>query len=393
MRGFFASSSVQQSAPVTLLPKCGACGLYKHCETPKMKVHGNGRRGVLIVGEAPGEAEDEEGKPFVGKAGQYLRDALDEIAIDLDEDAWSTNSIICHPRGSKPPDDKQITYCRPNLATAIARLRPTVVLTLGRTALVSTLKPYWREVGQMQRWTGWQMPLSKHWVCPTYHPSFLLRMNSDLLGKMFVKDLDTAFKLRKAPDFDLLAQASIKKLYNDDEIVSAIDSFEDKEWVAFDYETNCLKPEYPGAKVFCAALSDGKTTISYPWTGKAVAHTGEFLRRSNVRKIASNLKFEERWTRKLFGHGVRRWGWDTMLGAHVCDSREGITSLKFQMLVKLGVPSYNTTIEPYLGSSAKDRMNSIHEIALPELLTYNGFDALWEIKLAQVQRKEMGYED
>ena len=390
MKGFFASSSIQKTAPASLLPKCGACGLFKHCRSPKMPVAGKGRRGVLIVGDCPNESEDEEGKPFVGKAGQYLHDALDEVGVDLDEDCWSTNALICRPSNNKTPDDLQIDYCRPNLAATIAYTRPRIVLALGRSALLSVLQPYWLAIGPLTRWTRWQIPLRNHWICPTDHPAYLLRMNNELLNKMFLADLENAFALKGYPKAN--NDVMVEKLYDDEAIAAALDTFEDSEWVAFDYETNCLKPEYPGGKIYCAGVSDGKRTISYPWVGKAIKRTGEFLLSKGPRKIASNLKFEERWTRQTFGHGVRRWGWDTMLGAHVIDSREGITSLKFQALVKLGVPAYNTAIEPYL-SSGKNRLNRIGEIAMPDLLNYNGADCVLEYRLAMVQRKEMQYQD
>lgn len=391
MQGFFASSTIQKSAPNSLLPKCGACGLFKKCESPKMEFYGDGRKGILIVGDAPGETEDEEGRPFVGKAGNYLRDALDEIGIDLDKDCWSTNSIICHPKGTPTPE--QVGYCRPNLRNTVELLSPKIIIPLGRAALSSVVAPYWQDVGQMARWTGWQIPLEDHWVCPTYHPNFLFMMKNDLLGKLFSQDLEAAIGLLHSPSQVLGLKGVVQRLYDVAQVEEALDILQqDSDWVAFDYETNCLKPEYSGAKIFSASVSNGKRTIAYPWAGAAIKATGEFLRSEKTRKIASNLKFEERWTRKTFGHGIRRWGWDTMIAAHVLDSREGITSLKFQSFVKLGIAKYNTNIEPYLTSDKNGRFNRIHEIAVSDLLLYNGLDSLLEYKLAMNQRKEMGYE-
>jgi len=99
---------------------------------------------------------------------------------------------------------------------------------------------------------------------------------------------------------------------------------------------------------------------------------------------------EERWTLKTFGHGVTNWGWDTMLAAHCLDNRPGICSLKFQALVRLGVPSFNETTEPYLANVKGSPYNRIDEIYPPALLLYNGMDARLEYKLAMVQMKDMG---
>src|SRR3990167_10688883 len=122
MKGFFHSSRVQVESPEgSLVPKCGACGLFKSCQSPKMGRYGDGRKKVLVVGEAPGQTEDEDGRPFIGKAGTFLRQCLRQIGADLDQDAWTTNSLICRPPKNTTPEIKQISYCRPNLLNTIKR--------------------------------------------------------------------------------------------------------------------------------------------------------------------------------------------------------------------------------------------------------------------------------
>jgi uracil-DNA glycosylase family 4 len=71
-RAFFAPSLVVSEKPAGLLPKCGSCGLYKDCTSPKMPPAGKGRRKILIVGEAPSKADDERGQHLQGKAGRQL---------------------------------------------------------------------------------------------------------------------------------------------------------------------------------------------------------------------------------------------------------------------------------------------------------------------------------
>lgn len=394
MLGFFTASAVQREKPVGLIPKCGSCGLLKTCKSPKMPVSGDGARKVLVVGEAPGATEDDQNRPFVGKAGQRLRETLGSLGVRLDRDAWTTNSLICRPPENAKPESKQIAYCRPNLLKAIETYEPQVIVTLGHSALVSVLGPYWKsDIGSMERWAGWTIPLEKHWVVPTYHPSFLLRMENSLLDRLFSDHLEAAFAIDEAPPKQPDWRGGIEILYDEDEVFEALTEIDDcSEWVAVDYETNCLKPEYPKAKIWSCAVSNGSRTVSYPWVGGNITVTGEFLRSKRTRKIASNLKMEERWTLKTFGHGVRRWGWDTMLAAHCLDNRQGICSLKFQSLVKMGVPLYNTTVEPYL-ESHDGPYNRIHEIETATLLTYGGMDAILEWALAMKQRKEMGYGD
>jgi len=151
---------------------------------------------------------------------------------------------------------------------------------------------------------------------------------------------------------------------------------------AFDYETNCLKPEGEGTEIVsCSICWRGKRTISYPWQGEAIEATDEFTK-SSLPKIASNLNFENRWTIVKLGHKVRHWYWDTMLGAHVLDNRPDITSIKFQSFVHLGMPAYNKHIEPYLKTTKEGKFNRIRELDLRDELEYGGFDSYSEYWVA-----------
>lgn len=393
--GFFTPSRLQQAHPTAgLVPKCGLCGLYKLCRKPKMKPYGTGKGRVLVVGEAPGQTEDEQGRPFVGKAGQFLRQTLRALDINLDKDAITTNALICRPPANKTPDAKQIDYCRPNLSNTIRENHPRVIVTLGRSALASVLEPYWKQdIGPLERWVGWKIPLSQHWICPTYHPSYLLRMKNAMLDQMFARHLKEAFAITADPPKAMAYAERVQILYNDVDAVEAIRQVEAQGgWVAIDYETNCLKPELPKATIVSCAISNGRQTFAYPFVGRAIEATSQFLLNPQLKKIASNLKFEDRWTNQILKHEVSNWGWDTMLAAHCLDNRPGICSLKFQSLINLGVPTYNQHVEAYLQNS-RGPYNRISEVNLSELLLYNGMDAVLEVRLARLQREWMGYEN
>jgi len=360
-----------------------------------MEPYGKGELDVLVVGEAPGETEDQDGRPFVGKAGQFLRDSLRSVGINLDRDAVTTNALICRPPKNKISDPKMIDYCRPNLIHTIEKLRPRVVVTLGRSALVSLLAPYWKsDVGPLERWIGWQIPLERHWVCPTWHPSYLLRIKNELADRHFVDHLEKAFSIKKDPPKQPNFGNKVERLYEEFDILCRIrDVRKAKRWTAFDYEANCLKPEYSDSQIRSCSISNGKHTFAFPWyPGKVAEAVSALLLDPDVPKIASHLKYEDRWTRNKLGHGVSNWGWDTMLAAHCLDNRPGICSLKFQSFVNLGVPSYNERIERYLQNRKGQRYNRIQEIAMEDLLLYNGIDSLLELHLARFQRRKMGYE-
>jgi hypothetical protein len=163
--------------------------------------------------------------------------------------------------------------------------------------------------------------------------------------------------------------------------------------IAFDYETTCLKPEGSEAEIVSASIAwnsyKGPTAMSFSWQGEAIPAMKKLLD-SNVPKIAHNMKFEERWTQKEFGHGVKNWKWDTMQAAHILDNRRAITSLNFQSFVKLGQEPYDSSIKPFLQSAGPGKPNRIKEIPINELLMYGGMDALLTYMLAEKQVKEMG---
>jgi DNA polymerase len=396
MKGFFASSVVQSKRPDEgLIPKCGKCGLYKTCQSPKIPVYGDGAKRILVVGEAPGKTEDEQGRPFVGKAGQHLRDVLGSLGVRLDRDAWTTNAVICRPPNNEKPDSDKISYCRPNLIAAIRELEPRVIITLGHVALESVIKGSWwkEDVGTMERWAGWKIPLEKHWLCPTYHPSFLLRMKNVLLDKQFADHLETAFEINENPPRQQYTEDRVQVIYDPDEAAHAIDELDEVGgWASFDFETNCLKPEYPKAELVSCAISNGDITIAYPLKGAAFHATRRFVRSKRTRKISANMKMEDRWARFFFKTNVRNWGWDIVLAAHVLDNRQHICSLKFQSFIRLGVPIYNSKTEPYLESVKGSHYNRIKEIEPRMLYTYNGMDALLQHGVAMDQMEEMGYE-
>lgn len=397
MRGFFAGSTLASAkAPTSLLPKCGACGLYKGCSTPKMAVQGKGRKGILIVGEFPTGIDDDEGMPFCGKGGRYLQDALAELGINLRVDCWMTNALICSPPKGKIPDERMVGYCRPNIQAVLKELQPNVIILLGPAAIQSVIGLVWKEeVGAFTRWIGWTIPCQKPnvWICPTWSPQFLLRDNTGkVFHRLFKQHLEKAVEKTSKP-WDVLPdyESQIEIILDSTEAARVLRKMRDKGGaIAFDYENNCLKPETPGGSVVCAsACWQGKKTISYPWHGEAITATGELLHADNCAFIASNLKHEQRWTKQVFGRGVRHWLFDTMLAAHVLDNRQGICSLKFQSFVQLGAEAYDDHIKQFLRSDSSGLNQITTQIDLRQLLLYCGTDTLLEYLLADIQMKKL----
>jgi len=364
-----------------------------------MKVDGKGRRKILICGEAPGSDEDQQGIPFVGKMGQFLQEELDRVGIDMREDCWITNSARCRPPDNKYPP-RTVDYCRPYLIQAVKELKPEIILLLGNYAVQSLLGWLWRESpGSVSTWAGLQIPNQKinAWICPTYHPSFIKRSENDsdkgeeAARTVFHAHLKAMSELKgrpwqEIPDYN----SGIRLIRNESEASIAIRKMIGKKPVAFDYETDRLKPDSREAEIVCCSLSDGENTISFPWRGFKVIETMEEFLKSNTPKIASNLKFEDRWTRRIFGFPVRNWAFDTMLAAHVLDQRKGVTSIKFQAFAMLGFDAWDSEVKEYLKAKTTNGKNRIRELDWTTLLKYNALDSLLEWQVAKIQAKKLG---
>lgn len=399
MKGFFSSADVLSTrVALPTLPQCGVCGLHKKCISPKMPVSGKGKSEIMIVGEAPGKTEDERNRPFIGESGQILEGTLRKLGVEMRHDCWITNALRCRPPNNVIRDKRSIDYCRPYLMEAIREHNPRIIILLGATAVQSLLGWLWKEdVGGITRWVGWRIPNQRlnAWICPTFHPAFLLRNQQmkgpDISAMYFEEHLRRAVNLKdrpfeEVPDFG----KSINIVLDCKHAASLITAMKERgSPVAWDIETDRLKPDHKRSTIISCAVSDGKETVSYPWHGRAIQATLDLLR-SDVPKWGWNLKFESRWLLARYGCRIRNFDWDGMLAAHTLDNRKHICSLKFQAFVMLGQESYDDDIKPYLKASGNNIENRIKEVGLNKLLVYNGTDALLTWKLAKIQRRLLG---
>jgi len=392
-KGFFSSSSFQTKDRIPTTAQCGLCGLYKHCLSPKMPPTGKGKKKILFVAEAPGEQEDKKNIQLIGRAGQLLRRYLRKMDVDLDKDCWKTNAVICRREENKTPDDNMIAACRPNLIKTIKQFQPNVIILLGKVAIKSLIPILWKDDdGIVSKWGGYQIPCHNPnaWIAPTFHPSYILRRNDKVLNRLFEKHLRMGIKKSKSKPWKNVPnyKNQVEIIMNPIQAVQEIRKMINKGGpIAFDYETNCLKPEEGGTKIVsCSICWRGKKTIAFPWQDEVRLEMKQLLK-SSMPKIASNIKFEDRWTRVKMGIPVKNWWWDTMIAAHVLDNSPKVTSIKFQSFVLLGAESYDDHISPYLKSTKNSKFNRIHEIDLQDLLLYNGLDSLLEFRVARKQMK------
>lgn len=131
---------------------------------------GNPNADIMIIGEAPGADEDEQGRPFVGKAGQLLTKILTAIDLTRDE-VFIGNIIKCRPPNNRKPEQTEINECKPYLDKQIELIQPAFILALGATSIDALMG----KKHIMKKIRGEVMDYHGARTLVTYHPAYLLR--------------------------------------------------------------------------------------------------------------------------------------------------------------------------------------------------------------------------
>ncbi|MBQ3646292.1 MAG: uracil-DNA glycosylase [Synergistaceae bacterium] len=152
--------------------KCENCEL---CKTRKNTVFGEGLQTgcrVVMIGEAPGEDEDIQGRPFVGKAGQKLTDIIEKGGNIKRSSIYIMNTIKCRPPNNRNPLKSEILACREFLEAQLLLLNPKIIVTLGnipKNALLNNETVGITKLrGKWQKFRGIDL-------LPMYHPSYIIR--------------------------------------------------------------------------------------------------------------------------------------------------------------------------------------------------------------------------
>lgn len=163
-----------------------ACMRCPLAQTRKTVVFGEGNANadIVFIGEAPGEEEDNQGRPFVGRAGKLLDQLIERIGVKRN-DVFICNVLKCRPPGNRDPEPDEIACCKDYLLAQLVIIRPRAICTLGRHAyntLLGVDAAITRIRGKMTTFQG--IPL-----LPTYHPSYLLRSQGKI--KEAREDMET----------------------------------------------------------------------------------------------------------------------------------------------------------------------------------------------------------
>jgi DNA polymerase len=154
-----------------------AVAACERCELSRTRTQtvfgvGNERADWMFVGEAPGAEEDRQGQPFVGRAGQLLNAMLEAVGLGREE-VYIANVLKCRPPNNRDPLGEEVRQCEGYLHRQVERVRPKLIVALGRFAaqsLLKTTRPIGSLRGSVHRYADTAIPL-----VVTYHPAYLLR--------------------------------------------------------------------------------------------------------------------------------------------------------------------------------------------------------------------------
>jgi uracil-DNA glycosylase family 4 len=153
---------------------CTRCRL---CETRNNTVFGEGsaEAKIFFIGEGPGENEDLQARPFVGRAGEMLNKWIAAMGLRR-EDVYIANIVKCRPPSNRVPMPDEVATCTPYLERQLEIIRPRVIVTLGLPALKYMMNDaklaMGRSRGQWKQWRGIKL-------MPTFHPAYVLRVYTD----------------------------------------------------------------------------------------------------------------------------------------------------------------------------------------------------------------------
>jgi uracil-DNA glycosylase family 4 len=170
--------------------ECRLCPLHK-LRTRAVPGEGNWAAELMFIGEAPGRDEDEQGRPFVGRAGQLLRKIIGAMTF-REEEVYITNVVKCRPPENRVPHREEVEACFRYLVRQIELIRPKVIVTLGKTP-TEHFVPGRAGMGELRGRFGDYQGLP---VMPTFHPSYLIRNEGNReLRRMVWEDMQKVMAL------------------------------------------------------------------------------------------------------------------------------------------------------------------------------------------------------
>lgn len=164
-----SDNQIQWQALEQACKECKKCSL---CQTRTNVVFGSGSKQakLMFIGEAPGEAEDLSGLPFVGASGKLLDKYLAVIGLER-KDVYIANILKCRPPKNRDPKPEEQDLCIDFLRQQLKLLKPKLIVCLGRIAAMRIIKPDYKITAEHGRW----VKKGDYLISAVYHPSAILR--------------------------------------------------------------------------------------------------------------------------------------------------------------------------------------------------------------------------
>lgn len=351
-------------------PKCTDCALHR--STTHRCVWGDGPNDadVVIVGEAPGEAEARTGKPFMGKSGQLLRDRLARSGLNS---VYITNVAKCRPPANRAPTPDEIKACRKYLDEEIATVKPRAILALGAVASKAVLRQakITENHGRITEKDGLI-------TCAIYHPAYALRDPSKLPA--FEADLARFARYLKGEKRAATVNSAVVQRENLDQFIDDLNQCTE---FSFDLETSSLNWFDPNQTIrslqLGLAFEDGSDFgWVIPMNIRGSPFHNDRLREEIMMIIfdalagkdacAHNGKFDNHWLWIKFKRRFRLT-FDTMLASHTLDENRD-HDLKGLVRAFLDEPDYDIPL--------REKRNPTD---LPKYYRYGVYDSVYTLRL------------
>jgi DNA polymerase-1 len=353
---------------------CARCTLF---DAPVVPSYGDPEARWVIVGEAPGAVEVEQGMPFVGKSGQLLAAAFELAGEDLN-DSFRTNVVACRPPGNRTPTPNEIACCKPRL---LAELRKAAnpLLAMGLTAC-EALGVDFRQKGA---WAEWESRPVK----PAWHPAYVLREPGE--APTFLAEVASYLRGEEGRKF---FDPKVIWVNTPGALNEMLRECPDNTWVSFDIETDQIRwydtPEQKRDPVLMLQLAwsyDFGIVISdemlydVPETRVIL---NEFF--SRVRTVGHNAKFDAVFLRSHFDINPHV-DFDTLLAMYILD--EGMPrGLKILVALEFGMPDYEEDLIKQYLTTRNDRYSKVDPEALAK---YGVLDVVCTLALRELFEQRM----
>ena len=351
---------------------CARCPAFsigaKSYKEPFLVKTGTSTKKLLIVGSRVSKMAHMSGMPVMAEYLEPILNLLPSVYT-----VYYIPSITCYTERNLTHEQVIVgaKCCGQNIIDAVKQVKPDYVLLFDSPAIAAIYDKRTDKGCNAELWRGNRIPDQTLgcFVIPLFR-YITPRQGADNVQWLLIQeDLKLVDPNLAFPSFTI-------KVDTTDAILQKLTA---GDTIAFDYETTGLKPDNSGHRIYSASIYrlGDDTAYSFLVTKANCERLKAILSSREIKKIAHNIKMEERWTRKMFGIGVNGWIWDTCIGAHCINSTRGNSGLKFQALVNFGRDDYSKSVEQYLHAETSNGVNAIHNCPIDSLLEYGAWDSYY----------------